>query len=647
MSAKRRVASVGSSEPLTHGSKRRRVSGGESSDIETPQTTTEAGLKLMAHIRQSTDKNGRLIATNFIQLPDKRRHADYYKVITLPISLETVEVSFASVSVQILQPKLTSNPKQDKLKKHGYDNLSAVEGDLKRMVTNAKRYNDKNSVIFADAERIRKMLSNTMPKINPAYKDPKYTAVPTPLPEEVEALENGNHADSGVEANQEEEDHVSTQASQAVEGDQQEEGFEGDSIQQAQDKILSEMIHLKDPEGQEVGSPFVNKPDKVLYKDYYDFIQHPVSLRSLLKQVRGIEGRKPHSHKTAFPTWQSFVDEVDYIWGNAREFNEDDSEIVTFANYLETYFQRRVAEAKLVVPDMPQDSAGDDNPRIKLKISSSRTPDPSQKLTLKFPGQRLSSVEDKTQASDSESLQGQKDASPARGLRRSMGASPGSAMRYSTPSHHIANASPLNSGLPTSHDETRRNANVAPESTSQSLQQPLPSAAPGSFPQSRASDSWPNATRPVNNGFELIRRKAGQGISDALIKNMTIKLHPSLELPSNFRLSLPASALVRQQSFVVSLPASHNFLSLALQIAGSTAERRTRLIALAGPHRAPLAPQSHSASTEPVYDIKLSPGLTKIDFQIASQRSTDQDTTPAQEAKKEFERLTVFFRLLH
>jgi chromatin structure-remodeling complex subunit RSC4 len=249
-------------------------------------------------------------------------------------------------------------PKQDKLKKHGYNNLSAVEGDLKRMVTNAKRYNDKSSVIFADAERIRKMLSNTMPKINPAYKDPKYTAVPTPLPEEVS--ENGNHADPDGETNQEEEDLVSTQASQAVEGDQQEESFEGDSIQLAQDKILSEMIHLKDPEyvkfiynflliypkfhmltllrGQEVGSPFVNKPDKVLYKDYYDFIQHPVSLRSILKQVRGIEGRKPHSHKTAFPTWQSFAEEVDYIWHNAREFNEDDSEIVTFANYLEVRY---------------------------------------------------------------------------------------------------------------------------------------------------------------------------------------------------------------------------------------------------------------------------------------------------------------------
>lgn len=110
------------------------------------------------------------------------------------------------------------------------------------MVTNAKRYNDKNSVIFADAERIRKMLSNTMPKVNPAYKDPKYIAAPTPLPEEVP--EDTTNAGPDDETNQED-DQVST----AEGGDQQqEEGFEGDSIQQAQDKIVLEMMRLKNPE---------------------------------------------------------------------------------------------------------------------------------------------------------------------------------------------------------------------------------------------------------------------------------------------------------------------------------------------------------------------------------------------------------------
>lgn len=48
-----------------------------------------------------------------------------------------------------------------------------------------------------------------------------------------------------------------------------------------------------------------------------------------------MDGRKPFSKTTAFPTWQSFEDEVEFVWRNAREFNEDDSEIVVFAGVLE------------------------------------------------------------------------------------------------------------------------------------------------------------------------------------------------------------------------------------------------------------------------------------------------------------------------
>jgi hypothetical protein len=64
-----------------------------------------------------------------------------------------------------------------------------VESDLKRMVKNAKDYNDRNSSIFADAERIRKLLSNFMVKHNPAYNDPNYVAVATSAPGENEEAE--------------------------------------------------------------------------------------------------------------------------------------------------------------------------------------------------------------------------------------------------------------------------------------------------------------------------------------------------------------------------------------------------------------------------------------------------------------------------
>ena len=72
---------------------------------------------------------------------------------------------------------------EDKLTRRQYPNLTTLESDLKRLVANAKGYNEKTSELFADAERIRKMVSHFMQKHNPAYKNPNYTAFPTPLPD--------------------------------------------------------------------------------------------------------------------------------------------------------------------------------------------------------------------------------------------------------------------------------------------------------------------------------------------------------------------------------------------------------------------------------------------------------------------------------
>lgn len=87
--------------------------------------------------------------------------------------------------------------------------------------------------------------------------------------------------------------------------------------------------------GDEVAYPFIGKPDRNLYRDYYEIIQHPVSLRSIQKKVRGTDSRKKHTRVTAYPTWQSFEEEVSYIWRNAREYNEDGSQISALAGILE------------------------------------------------------------------------------------------------------------------------------------------------------------------------------------------------------------------------------------------------------------------------------------------------------------------------
>lgn len=129
-------------------------------------------MKIMRLLKKSTDKNGRVIATAFLDLPDPDEYPDYYENIAMPLSLNNIE---------------------EKLLGGQYDNMEKLESDLKRMVQNAKDYNDSKSSIFEDAERIRKALSNFMPKHNPAYLNEEYRAYPTPIPQALlDRIPNGS-----------------------------------------------------------------------------------------------------------------------------------------------------------------------------------------------------------------------------------------------------------------------------------------------------------------------------------------------------------------------------------------------------------------------------------------------------------------------
>ena len=78
---------------------------------------------------------------------------------------------------------------QRRLKNHEYATLEVLEGDVKRLIQNARDFNERGSVITDDAERLRKAMANFMPKHNPKYQDPNYKAVPTPIASQ---LENGS-----------------------------------------------------------------------------------------------------------------------------------------------------------------------------------------------------------------------------------------------------------------------------------------------------------------------------------------------------------------------------------------------------------------------------------------------------------------------
>ena len=202
------------------------------------------GLKLIQSMKNAKDKTGRSISDLFLELPADEDVPGYYDVIKLPIAISTVE---------------------DKLNNHEYSTLTEVECDFKRMVSNAKQYNDDSSEVFADAERVRKLLHNWMKIHNPAYKDPEYVPFPTPIPGGgATPIQTNGKASETPDVDVEEEGSKprrptitlskrrtsEAQPAASIEGKSRvsDDSFEGKSFGQVQEQIVEEFIEWRDEE---------------------------------------------------------------------------------------------------------------------------------------------------------------------------------------------------------------------------------------------------------------------------------------------------------------------------------------------------------------------------------------------------------------
>ena len=135
--------------------------------------------------------------------------------------------------------------------------MTGLESDLKRLIQNAKDFNATSSKIYEDAERIRKALSNFMPKHNPAYNDKDYRAAPTPLPQDGSSDEASQQNTADVLAKTAPEPSASFDLKGPADGlarqddDQNMENSTSSpevSMREEQLKIVGELIELRDPE---------------------------------------------------------------------------------------------------------------------------------------------------------------------------------------------------------------------------------------------------------------------------------------------------------------------------------------------------------------------------------------------------------------
>lgn len=640
--------------------------------------------------------SGRLVATEFYSLPSKRALPDYYQITRMPIALDTVE---------------------SKLKKKEFPNLSALESYLKRMCQNAKEYNQKGSQVSDDAERIRRAVSNFMVKNNPAYKVKGYVAQPTPFPEDEEDDEEEK---SESEAEEEEPAPkkkgratkivLATSRSSATpvkENDRTSKGYEGLNLQQAQEKIIEDLLNEKEypgyvPDSTSAAVPaltsssddygafadFVELPPRAL-KDYYRQVKNPMSLLSLQKRVKGNGKKLDAQVASEFKSWNHFEDEASHLWKNAYFYNEDGSEIFIRAQKLEVRpscgrwspctnvhqksFHKYLTKAKQAQP----------GPKIKLKL-----PDPpaaGPKITLKL-GAKGSPT-----ATPTPTTNGSNTVQNGTTRRNPFGAS----SNVSTPvpaldpierakSASVQAASPSPAIVASVKDEeSARNspAVLAPpnlpngiRSTSQASSTPVPAGAamlppttpgPGIHTTPAAATPIPNLVPPppipqINPQFESQWRQPGQGehafirlnsllIGNlaAMITNLNITTHPGLNISRHFRMDVPPSPTMTHQSVTINLPQTHYYIQIKPALVPSILERQHRMFITCGGTRLTALPLNPGHPIDPLhalYDCRIHPGVNRIEIELIA--ALPKGAKGVNGLDYELEKITVYANLM-
>ncbi|SLM40141.1 Bromodomain [Lasallia pustulata] len=649
MSSKRKAPAAASAEGESPDAKRRKLPTVE----ETPEGTTEAGLAFIAQIKQARDKRNHLISENFLALPPKRDNPLYYQEVKLPIALDIIE---------------------GKLSRHEYPTMTPVESDLRRMVSNAKSFNEKSSDIFSDAEKIRKLVSSTMQKINPAYADKSYAPFATPIPDvkfeeikkQVDIQDVDAEGETDPEVNEKPKRPItiigpssaiatngrrasSTPAVQDAEDAGQ--SFDGNTFQQAQEKIMTELMKLENDDGQLISTDFLNLPPRQL-QDYYRIIKRPVCLKGVQKLVRGIKGREKPTGVSFFKSWHAFESELNYIWNNAREYNEDESEIVKLAGQVEVYFRRRLVEAKRAVPEPAQ-------PKVKLRMSA-RSPEPSQpKLKLHFGASKPQApIANATAgvAVDDEALKRQQDLVKA-GANGHGAAGDGASSRPGPRnpfggSHSGSGSTPI----PTLGQISRSASAASPPVTVNGVKSEVQagqSPALGAVElrrNSSASNEAAQSPHPTTLGMpppSSVTPRLPSDASDALITNLSISTHPGLKIDKHMQIDIAPSPTMTQQSVTINLPPSHYYLRIVPTIASNLAHRQSKLFVTAATQRLNRIPQRPEETDErrPVYEARVVPGVNRIEVEmIAGPARGAPKTGPGQDV--ELEKMTVFVNLL-
>ena len=379
---------------------------------------------------------------------------------------------------------------------------------------------------------------------------------------------------------------------------------------------------------------------------YFKVIKKPACLSGIKKQVRGKQG-------SDFKNWESFEEEVSYIWRNARVYNEDGSDIFNLSVELEDLFKERLTAAKSQVDEPVQ-------PKIKLNA-----PRPKPVLHLGArgsPAPRGIPAEDKKEESV---INGQKAPVPAQG-RPGSSAAPSRSNSQApmtvkpTSIHASSPVPPAAAAAAAVKTETAvaaspslgavRPQSIAPEvkqsprpGTATSMPPPPSVRAISGSPHPSMLPHVPHVPQYVPPPPTFVDKYTrSKPVSEALLPSVVIMTHPQLGVPKPFRLEVPASKQFTQQSLSTAVPAVHYYISIVPNVSQRLLMQRqykmfvtVNGVRLMGTARDFLP---GGGDRKQVYDTALNAGVNRIEVEVVA--------VSGKTGALEVEKLSVFANLL-
>ncbi|KAH9947106.1 Bromodomain-containing protein [Amylocystis lapponica] len=281
----------------------------------------EQGLKLWHSVKDAVNKEGRTLSHDFLRLPSKRQYPDYYQQIKRPIALDEIKTQ---------------------LDAGAYASFEDVKQDFETCFRNAKRYNIRDSQIWKDAKHLHKLVTKEYNKM-------------------AGVKEEGGGAEDG-------EDNGGAGHGSDDEGGKKKKAPNMNRLLKTRLQKLVEKTD--DSYGPCTCYEFLEMPNKKLWAIYYKLIKRPQCLENIFK----------HLKRKEYHTAADFANDVELVFSNALEFNQEHTEIWEDALVLRDYFRQLMSDLPPQF-SIPAYASTGEHTKLKLKVPAAPGHAPSLTAT--------------------------------------------------------------------------------------------------------------------------------------------------------------------------------------------------------------------------------------------------------------------------